>query len=86
MARFVINSVSLVAHVANIYTILTRDRQNLLIFWMVLSFVKDVLLEIVVVIVTLILWHNGSITTSLLVEFIIKKVIQLGKRVKIELI
>ncbi|XP_032684710.1 uncharacterized protein LOC116850490 [Odontomachus brunneus] len=78
VARFVINSVSLVAHVANIYTILTRDRQNLLILWMVLSFVKDILLEIVVVIVTLILWHNGSITTSLLAEFIIKKVIRLA--------
>ncbi|XP_014482315.1 PREDICTED: uncharacterized protein LOC106748375 [Dinoponera quadriceps] len=78
VARFVINSVSLVAHIANIYTILMRDRQDLLIFWMVLSFVKDILLEVIVVTITLILWRNGSITTSLLVEFIAKKAIRLA--------
>lgn len=77
--RFVIDSVSLVAHIANIYTTLTRDRQNLLIFWMVLSFIKDILLEIVVIIITIILWRNGNITTSLLIEFIIKKAMRLGK-------
>jgi len=65
--------------VANIYTIVTRSWQNLLIFWMVLSFLKDIILEIVVIVITFLLWHRGNVSTSLFVEFITEKTICLGK-------
>lgn len=79
VTRFIINYASFLAYIANIYTILTRNRQNLLVLWMVLSFVKDIVLEIVVIITTFSLWRKGNISTPLLIEFIVEKTIWLGE-------
>ncbi|XP_072753581.1 uncharacterized protein [Anoplolepis gracilipes] len=75
--RFVINRVSLLAYIVNIYTIATRRWQNLLIFWMVLSLLKDIALEVVVVIITFLQWYKGSVSILLFIEFIIEKTVWL---------
>ncbi|XP_011881053.1 PREDICTED: uncharacterized protein LOC105569308 [Vollenhovia emeryi] len=79
VARFVIDRISLLAYVANIYTILARNRQNLLLLWMVLSLFKNIALEITVIVITFLLWHKGNISTSLLVKFIAEKTIWLDR-------
>ncbi|XP_036141581.1 uncharacterized protein LOC105840995 isoform X2 [Monomorium pharaonis] len=76
-ARLIISRVSLLAYVANIYTIFTQSRQNLLVLWMILSFLKDFVLEVVVIVITFLLWRKGSVPTSRLVEFITEKSIWL---------
>jgi len=78
-ARLIIDRVIFLAYLANISTLLIRRWQNLLIFWMVLSFFKDIVLEVVVIITTFLLWHEGNVSTSLLIEFIIEKAVWLGK-------
>ncbi|KYN36572.1 hypothetical protein ALC56_09059 [Trachymyrmex septentrionalis] len=80
VTRFIIDRISLLAYVANIYTVVTRSRHNLLILWMVLSFLKDIILEVVVIIITFLLWHatKESFPTSLLVEFVVDKIISLS--------
>ncbi|KMQ98417.1 hypothetical protein RF55_1215 [Lasius niger] len=75
--RFVIDRALLLAYIVNIYTIATRRWQNLLILWMVLSLLKDIVLEVVVVITTFLQWHKGSVSTLLFVEFIAEKTIWL---------
>jgi len=78
-ARLIIDRVIFLAYLANISTLLIRRWQNLLIFWMVLSFFKDIVLEVVVIITTFLLWHEGNVSTSLLIEFIVEKAVWLGK-------
>nr|XP_012227710.1 PREDICTED: uncharacterized protein LOC105675285 [Linepithema humile] len=72
-ARFVIGRVSLLAYGANIYTIISRRRQNLLVFWMVLSVFKDIILEVIVIVITFLLWYKGNVPTSHFVGFILEK-------------
>jgi hypothetical protein len=79
VARLVIDRVLLLAYVANIYTIFTRNRQNLLVLWMVLSFLKDIILEVIVIVIAFLLWHKGCVSTWLLFEFFGGKTIGLGK-------
>ncbi|XP_019887399.1 uncharacterized protein LOC105279985 [Ooceraea biroi] len=45
---------------------------------MALSFFKDIVLEIVVIITTFLLWHEDNVSTPLLIEFIAEKTIRLG--------
>jgi len=78
-ARLIIDRIIFLAYLANISTLLIRRWQNLLIFWMILSFFKDIVLEVVVIITTFLLWHEGNVSTSLLIEFIVEKAVWLGK-------
>ncbi|XP_029163862.1 uncharacterized protein LOC114935263 [Nylanderia fulva] len=75
--RIVINLVLPLANIVNICTIATRKWQNLLIFWMVLSLFKDIVLEVVVVVITFLQWHKGTFSTKLLIEFIVDKIMWL---------
>ncbi|KAL6427905.1 hypothetical protein ACFW04_008379 [Cataglyphis niger] len=78
VVRSVIDRTLFPAYIANIYTIVTRRWQNSLIFWMVLSLLKDIVLEVVVVVITFLQWNKGSVSTLLFIEFITEKTIWLG--------
>ncbi|KAM0734418.1 hypothetical protein ACS0PU_011889 [Formica fusca] len=78
VVRSVIDRTLFPAYIANIYTIATRRWQNSLIFWMVLSLLKDIVLEVVVIIITFLQWHKGSVSTLLFIEFITEKTIWLA--------
>ncbi|XP_070155164.1 putative leucine-rich repeat-containing protein DDB_G0290503 [Polyergus mexicanus] len=78
VVRSVIDRTLFPAYIANIYTIAIRRWQNSLIFWMVLSLLKDIVLEVVVIIITFLQWHKGSVSTLLFIEFITEKIIWLA--------
>ncbi|XP_011698281.1 PREDICTED: uncharacterized protein LOC105456148 isoform X2 [Wasmannia auropunctata] len=45
---------------------------------MLLSFLKDIVLEVIVIVITFLQWHKGSFSTRLLVEFILMKTVYLA--------
>ncbi|KAK1118676.1 hypothetical protein K0M31_014980 [Melipona bicolor] len=61
----------------NLYPILTSRRPNLLLPWLILSFFKNVVLEVIVIAVGLLLWYDKRFSLTIFVEFVLVKVVPL---------
>ncbi|CAK9829352.1 hypothetical protein ANTRET_LOCUS6708, partial [Anthophora retusa] len=77
ITRIVIAHVYTFTYVTNIYPILTWSRPNLLLPWLILSFFKNVVLEVIVIAVGLLLWYDKRFSLAIFLEFVLMKVVPL---------
>lgn len=63
----------------NLYPILTSTQPNLLLPWLILSFFKNVVLEVIVIAVGLLLWYDKRFSLTIFFEFVLVKVVPLSK-------
>ncbi|KOC60611.1 hypothetical protein WH47_07972, partial [Habropoda laboriosa] len=77
ITRIVIAHVYTFTYVTNIYPIITWSRPNLLLPWLVLSFFKNVVLEVIVIAVGLLLWYDNRFSLVVFFEFVLMKVVPL---------
>lgn len=79
ITRIVIAHVYTFTYLSNIYPIITWSRPNLLLPWLILSFFKNVVLEVVVIVIGLLLWYGNPFSLVIFLEFIFVKLVPLGK-------
>ncbi|XP_043510826.1 uncharacterized protein LOC122529100 [Frieseomelitta varia] len=77
ITRIVIAHLYTFSYMINLYPILTSRRPNLLLPWLILSFFKNVVLEVIVIAVGLLLWYDKRFSLTIFVEFVLVKVIPL---------
>ncbi|XP_076287411.1 uncharacterized protein LOC143212451 [Lasioglossum baleicum] len=77
ITRIVIAHVYTFTYLSNIYPIITWSRPNLLLPWLILSFFKNVVLEIIVIVIGLLLWYGNPFSLVVFLEFIFVKLIPL---------
>ncbi|XP_076170996.1 uncharacterized protein LOC143148495 isoform X1 [Ptiloglossa arizonensis] len=77
ITRIVIAHIYTFTYVTNIYPILTWSRPNLLMPWLILSFFKNIVLEVIVIVIGLLLWYESRFSIFVFLEFIFVKLIPL---------
>ncbi|KOX78393.1 hypothetical protein WN51_07800 [Melipona quadrifasciata] len=77
ITRIVIAHLYTFSYMINLYPILTSRRPNLLLPWLILSFFKNVVLEVIVIAVGLLLWYDKRFSLTIFVEFVLVKVVPL---------
>nr|XP_033340382.1 uncharacterized protein LOC117228638 [Megalopta genalis] len=77
ITRIVITHVYTFTYLSNIYPIITWSRPNLLLPWLILSFFKNVVLEVVVIVIGLLLWYGSPFSLVVFLEFIFIKLVPL---------
>ncbi|KZC08249.1 hypothetical protein WN55_09152, partial [Dufourea novaeangliae] len=77
ITRIVIAHVFTITYVTNFYPIVTWSRPNLLLPWLLLSFFKNVFLEVIVIVIGLLLWYGRPFSLVVFLEFIFVKLIPL---------
>lgn len=79
ITRIVIAHIYTLTYVTNIYPIITWSRPNLLLPWLILSFFKNVVLEVIVIAIGLLLWYDRRFSIPVFLEFILVKLVPLSK-------
>nr|XP_012153147.1 PREDICTED: uncharacterized protein LOC100877600 isoform X2 [Megachile rotundata] len=77
ITRIVIAHVYTFSYLANMYPILTSSRPNLLLPWLILSFFKNVVLEVIVLAVCLLYWYDKRFSLAIFLEFVLVKIVPL---------
>ncbi|XP_053970758.1 uncharacterized protein LOC128872275 [Hylaeus volcanicus] len=77
ITRIVIAHVYTLTYVTNIYPIVTWSRPKLLLPWLILSFFKNVVLEVIVIVIGLLLWYDTRFSIVIFLEFIFVKLVPL---------
>ncbi|XP_043248685.1 uncharacterized protein LOC122395309 [Colletes gigas] len=77
ITRIVIAHVYTFTYVTNIYPVITWSRPNLLLPWLILSFFKNVVLEVIVIVIGLLLWYESRFSIFVFLEFIFVKLVPL---------
>lgn len=79
ITRIVIAHLYTFSYMINLYPILTSTQPNLLLPWLILSFFKNVVLEVIVIAVGLLLWYDKRFSLTIFFEFVLVKVVPLSK-------
>ncbi|XP_043585834.1 uncharacterized protein LOC122569221 [Bombus pyrosoma] len=77
ITRIVIAHLYTFSYMINLYPILTSTQPNLLLPWLILSFFKNVVLEVIVIAVGLLLWYDKRFSLTIFFEFVLVKVVPL---------
>ncbi|XP_034188327.2 uncharacterized protein LOC117608015 [Osmia lignaria lignaria] len=75
--RIIIAHIYTFTYLTNIYPIITWSRPCLLLPWLILSFFKNVVLEVIVLAVCLLYWYDKRFSLAIFLEFIIVKLVPL---------